>query len=83
VGIPRLSSQAVITDGQWHRVGLVWDGAGRVLYVDGVPVAEDVQDSLKIAYADLTIGAGKDLTPGTFWSGLIDDVRIYSRVIKP
>ncbi len=78
-----LCSKAIITDGQWHRVGLVWDGAIRTLYVDGVPVAADVQDSPKNAYADLAIGAGKDLAPGTFWSGLIDDVRIYSRAVKP
>ena len=24
----------VITDGQWHRVGFVWDGITRALYVD-------------------------------------------------
>ncbi len=78
-----LSSQTVITDGKWHRVGLVWDGKRRALYVDGACVAEDVQENLKILYANLTIGAGKDLTAGTFWSGLIDDVRIYNRVVKP
>ncbi|OHB66331.1 MAG: hypothetical protein A2Y77_15125 [Planctomycetes bacterium RBG_13_62_9] len=78
-----LCSQAVITDGNWHRIGFVWDGAHRTLYVDGVPVAEDVQENLKSAYADLAVGVGKDLAPGTFWSGLIDDVRIYNRVIKP
>jgi hypothetical protein len=78
-----LCSKAIITDGQWHRVALVWDGGIRTLYVDGVPVAADVQDSPKNPYADLAIGAGKDLAPGTFWSGLIDEVRIYSRVVKP
>jgi len=78
-----LCSQAVITDGKWHRIGLVWDGLQRTLYVDGVAVAQDTQDSLKIAYADLAIGCGRDQTPGTFWSGLIDDVRIYNRAIKP
>jgi hypothetical protein len=31
----------------------------------------------------LYIGAGASLTPGTFWSGLIDDVRIYDRAVKP
>jgi hypothetical protein len=36
-----LRSEAVITDGQWHRIGLVWDGSQRMLCVDGVTVAED------------------------------------------
>jgi hypothetical protein len=34
-------------------------------------------------YSGLNIGCGTNLTPGSFWSGLIDDVRIYNRVIKP
>jgi len=78
-----LCSKAIITDGQWHQVGLVWDGTIRTLYVDGVPVAADVQNSPKNPYADLALGAGRDLAPGTFWSGLIDDVRIYNRAVKP
>jgi Tol biopolymer transport system component len=79
----KLASQTVITDGNWHRIGLVWDGSYRTLYVDDEPVAEDTQNTLKSAYSDLAIGAGKDLAPGTFWSGLIDDVRIYNRAVKP
>ncbi len=78
-----LCSKAIITDGKWHRVGLVWDGSCRTLYVDGAAVAADVQDSPRNAYTDLAIGTGKDLAPGTFWSGLIDDVRIYNRTVKP
>jgi hypothetical protein len=31
----------------------------------------------------LSIGAGKAMEAGTFWSGLIDDVRIYNRTVKP
>jgi len=38
-----LASQAVITDGNWHRVGFVWDGSHRILYVDGMEVAKDTQ----------------------------------------
>jgi hypothetical protein len=62
---------------------LVWDGSHRTLYVDDEPVAEDTQNGLKSISSDLAIGTGKDLAPGTFWSGLIDDVRIYNRVVKP
>lgn len=78
-----LCSQATVTDGNWHRIGMVWDGATRSLYVDGELVARDTQDGLKSAYGNLQIGAARDLAPGAFWSGLIDDVRIYSRIVKP
>jgi hypothetical protein len=31
----------------------------------------------------LTIGAAEELAPARFFSGLIDDVRIYNRAVKP
>jgi len=78
-----LLSQTTITDGNWHRIAVAWDGANRRLHVDGVLVAEDPQDSLAGSSGKLLIGCGKTMAPGTFWSGLIDDVRIYNRVMKP
>jgi N-acetylneuraminic acid mutarotase len=80
-----LVSESVITDGQWHHVGFVWDGSYRVLYVDGIEVAKDTaaQNPLKSADGGLYIGVGKDYAAESFFSGLIDDVRIYNRAVKP
>jgi hypothetical protein len=74
-----LGSQTIITDGQWHHIGFVWDGSYRFLYVDGTEVAKDVaaQNPLKSATGGLYIGASKALDADTLFSGLIDDVRIY------
>jgi hypothetical protein len=78
-----LVSDVVITDGNWHRVGLVWDGINRILYVDDIMVATDTPSELVGSNGGLNIGCGKNLESGTFWSGLIDDVRFYSRAVKP
>jgi hypothetical protein len=78
-----LSSEAIITDGNWHRIAFTWDGASRQLYVDGVLVAEDAHDTLAGGQNSLVLGASHRLTHGTFWSGLIDDLRIYNRAVKP
>ena len=78
-----LGSETVITDGNWHRIGFVWDGSYRRLYVDGVLVAEDEQDNLDISVNGLYFGTGKTMEPGTFFSGLIDDIRIYNRAVSP
>jgi lysophospholipase L1-like esterase len=78
-----LQSQAIITDGEWYRIGFVWDGNNRILYVDDVAVAEDTQDSLIGSDSSLYIGCGKAMEAGTFFTGLIDDVRIYNRVVSP
>jgi hypothetical protein len=78
-----LTSETVITDGDWHRVGFTWDGSNRILYVDDVEVAKDTQSSLAGSDGGLYIGAGKDREVGSSFSGLIDDVRIYDRAVTP
>jgi hypothetical protein len=78
-----LHSEIMITDGMWHRIGFVWDGLYRSLYVDDILVAEDTQEGLGSSVGGLNIGTGKAMEPGTFWSGLIDDVRIYNRAVRP
>jgi len=81
-----LESQSLITDGQWHHVGFIWDGSYRYLYVDGTEVAKDTNPitlaSLIFADGGMYIGAGKTIEAGTFFSGLIDDVRIYDRALS-
>ena len=77
-----LESESVITDGQWHHVGLVYDRDNlcRFLYVDG---AEDARDTTPVAPIPLEdgglfFGVGQNFDVGSFFSGLIDDVRIYN-----
>jgi hypothetical protein len=81
--VGHLRSETVITNGQWHRIGLVWDGSHRTLCVDGVAVTEDTQLGLVGSQMGLYIGTGKAMESGTFWSGLIDNARIYNRAVRP
>jgi hypothetical protein len=79
-----LESEVVITDGQWHHIGLVYDldELCRCLYVDGIEVARDVGPvGGAPSGGSLYIGAGKKLGAGTFFSGQIDDVRIYRQAM--
>jgi hypothetical protein len=78
-----LGSQTVIADGNWHRIAFTWDGTNRRLYVDEVLVAEDSQKALEGSSGGMVLGCGKDMAPGRHWTGLIDDVRIYSRAVLP
>ena len=80
---PSLISSVTITDGNWHRVGLVRERDIRVLYVDDVEVARDIIVDLASSHGGLIIGGDSGLTPGSLWSGMIDDVRIYDRVVRP
>jgi len=78
-----LKSESVITDGQWHRIGFIWDGSNRMLYLDDIIVAEDTQANLQGTDNGMYIGTDDARGPGTYWSGLIDDVRIYNRAVRP
>ena len=78
-----LVSEKVITDGQWHHAVLVWNGYRRSLYVDGQEVVSDASDFNALsATGGMYLGAGKNLDAETFFSGLIDDVRIYNKVLS-
>jgi N-acetylneuraminic acid mutarotase len=79
-----LASETIVNDGQWHHVGFVYDmdSFHRVLYVDGILVAEDATVvSGMPSDGGLYVGASKELDTGSFFSGLIDDVRIYDRAL--
>jgi len=79
-----LVSESVVTDGQWHHVGFVYDmdSLHRRLYVDRILVAEDTTVVSGIpSDGGLHIGASKDLEAGSFFSGMIDDVCIYNQAL--
>ncbi len=58
---------------------IVW--GDRVFVTTGV--AEDTQPGLENSQMGLYFGVGKNYAAGTFWSGLIDDIRIYNRAVSP
>ena len=79
-----LCSEAVVTDNQWHKVGVLCDGNRRHLYVDGNIVAEDGGNTGAVAATGgLHIGVGKDPQQQSHCSGLLDDIRIYDRAVEP
>jgi CD109 antigen len=80
-----LTSQIVVTDNRWHHIGLVWDGRDMRLYVDGVEAARypNVLSGLHASNGGLHFGAGENLSKSDFWSGLIDDIRIYDHALNP
>jgi hypothetical protein len=80
-----LETDSIITDGQWHHIGLVYDlfTMRRHLYLDGAEVAADTDFKGGVeTTGGLYIGAGQALDAGTFFSGLIDDVRIYNKALS-
>jgi len=75
-----LDSGIVVTDSEWHEVGIEWDGQRRHLLVNGEEVAVDEVPLPGLPVTGyLNIGTGPNNEPGSFWSGLLDDVRVYEK----
>ena len=51
-----LIASADVDDGAWHRVGFVWNGAYRRLYVDDIEVATGAITALAVLAVVLAIG---------------------------
>ena len=72
-----------VTDNQWHHVSGVLDGSYLSLYVDGIRVGRDVQvGPIADPGGVSSVYIGME-TPGASWfSGAIDDVRLYERALS-
>ncbi|HRH22475.1 MAG TPA: LamG domain-containing protein [Candidatus Paceibacterota bacterium] len=68
----------------WHHVVGLYNGTSWVLYVDGVLVASAVKAvGAQSSSANAAIGGAYiSGTPGRFFPGKIDDVRVYSRALS-
>ncbi|HWP40406.1 MAG TPA: LamG-like jellyroll fold domain-containing protein, partial [Tepidisphaeraceae bacterium] len=82
-GTTPLHSNLDIADGRVHLVGVSRSATGTVtLYVDNVAFTAPTLDSGSISMAvNWLIGARGTTTPSAFFNGVIDDVRVYSRVL--
>jgi len=69
-----------VADGEWHHVGMSYDGSSLKSWVDGVVDNEDISATGTIRASDynLGIGAGPDAASISYFTGQIDDVRIYN-----
>src|SRR5690606_29832260 len=63
----------------WHHVAMTYDGTTARLYADGVEVSNNTKTyNLVLSVAHI----GKHVNSSGWWSGTIDDVRIYDRALS-
>ena len=71
---------SALWDGGWHQVVATFDGSRKVIFLDNdvlVNVSSTGSIDSGLGYHAF-IGAGRDGTPSLFYSGLIDEVRLYN-----
>lgn len=67
---------------QWHHVALTFDGRDYRLYVDGTMATQRHGQLTPSTQQPLRIGSGPGPRKPLFFSGAIDDVRLYRRALN-
>ncbi|NQV31712.1 MAG: LamG domain-containing protein, partial [Phycisphaeraceae bacterium] len=70
------------TDTEWHHVAGVVDAGTSMLYVDGVKQTMTSEVNLTVTNVPAHIGRQYNDLDDRYWTGLIDDVRIYYRALS-
>ena len=78
------NSTGIINDDNWHHVAMTYDGSTVRLYIDGVEdgVLEGVTLNTSVA-GEIAVAIGSMQTYYHFFTGLIDDARIYDTALTP
>ena len=79
-GNQNLAAPSALALNTWTYLAATFDGATVRLYVNGTQVASQVQTS-PLAPTSGTLQIGGDSYPNEFFSGRIDEVRIYNRAL--
>ncbi len=84
-GIP--STAKTLSNNAWHQVAVVYDQSGSTasaIYIDGQPdSSEYVSPWTWPAGQELELGLSHDTNSWQAYVGLMDDVRVYNRVLTP
>jgi len=68
---------------EWAHVTATFANGQKMLYVNGRLAAQGTSVLVTNKQRPLRIGAGRnELAPDYFWRGMIDDVRLYNRVLS-
>ncbi len=79
-----LVGASAIISGEWYQVAIVARDGSQEFYVNGVQMASTSHtDRWTFSYqAFVGTGANQNTPVGTYYHGLIDDVRIYNRALS-
>lgn len=82
-GVGGLRSTQWITDDTWHHFAVTFDGTTLAIYIDGGPdISAARSGTISNTDALVTIGTNGDHIASRYFTGLMDDVRIYDRALS-
>ncbi len=82
-----ITTSTPVMDGKWHHLAVTYDSAAqeRIIYIDGIPVADDTPSGSISTNNEELIIAGRIDENQTYdkrgWDGRLDDVRLYNTAL--
>lgn len=67
----------------WHHIAYVQTGSGVILYIDGAQANTGSNPVQSGAVGVMRIGSFNTTFPTPYWSGQVDEVRVYNRALTP
>lgn len=83
-GFDQNSDASGMTANTWHHIAVTYDQVNVIFYIDGKQLSSHAQTAV-ISESDETmhIASFNNLgTPGTFFNGILDDIRVYTRALS-
>ena len=78
-----LNASTVVTTNTWRHVALVYNGASKTIYIDGVEDARDASSgNINSSGYNFYVGQNSQQAD-RYLTGLVDDVRIYNKALSP
>jgi prepilin-type N-terminal cleavage/methylation domain-containing protein len=83
-GVTRDHVEALAARNVWQHVSGVYDYSARnlAIYVNGEPKQKKTTSIVGIATNDLSLYVGSNPNQVRFWQGIVDEVRLYNRVLS-
>jgi len=82
-----ITTSTPVMDDKWHHIAVTYDSAAqeRIMYIDGIPVADDTPSGSISTNSEALIIAGRvdedDEYNRRGWDGRLDDVRLYNTAL--
>ncbi|MCX7550258.1 LamG-like jellyroll fold domain-containing protein [Xanthomarina sp. F2636L] len=79
--LQQITSNTSIPEDTWHHLAVIYQGGTAYLYIDGVLDTQANRTAPDNTAESFYIGAASKLTPQAFFSGNIDEVRVWDTAL--
>jgi hypothetical protein len=79
---PFVNTAPVLQSNQWYHIAATFSGTQAILYQDGVPAKTGTAAAVSTSITTLFVGRNASSTVPAYFSGSMDDIRVYSRALS-